>query len=57
MAPLSEVDNYDWDDDIAEMALVAMSEPGEQSTIQTSNHSYVNLCGWFKDTRPEPDKW
>jgi hypothetical protein len=34
-----------------------MSVSGELNTIQISNHSYVNLCGWYKDTQPEPDVW
>jgi hypothetical protein len=46
MAPLSEVDNYDWYDDTAEMADAAMSTSGEPDKIQISNHSYVNVCGW-----------
>lgn len=57
MAPLSEIDNYDWTDDTIEMASAAMSASGELNTIQISNHSYVNLCGWYKDTQPEPDVW
>jgi len=46
MAPLSEIDNYNWTDDTIEMATAAMRTSGELDKIQISNHSYVNVCGW-----------
>ncbi len=52
MAPAVLIDSYDWDNDIAEMASVAMSYPQEPGTIQVSNHSYGYAAGWDNFTSP-----
>lgn len=46
MAPSVLIDSYDWTNDTAEMAALAMSYSGEPSKIQLSNHSYGYLAGW-----------
>ncbi|MCI0499322.1 MAG: S8 family serine peptidase [Planctomycetales bacterium] len=46
MAPLVNVDGYEWNSDTIEMAAAAMSSPGQVGKIQISNHSYGNICGW-----------
>lgn len=49
MAPLVNIDGYDWNSDTTEMAAAAMSSAGQVGTIQISNHSYGNICGWILD--------
>jgi hypothetical protein len=46
MAPVAHVVNYDFDEDLAEATLRAMSAPGEAGMIQISNHSYGWISGW-----------
>jgi hypothetical protein len=46
MAPAVNVASYDFDEDLAEATLRAMSYAGEAGTIQVSNHSYGWVCGW-----------
>ncbi len=46
MAPAAHVAGYDFDEDLAEATLLAMSTPGESGTIQISNHSYGLIAGW-----------
>lgn len=50
MAPLARVTSYDFDEDLAEATLLAMSTAGESGTIQISNHSYGWVCGWDYST-------
>jgi len=45
-APAIRVESYDFDEDLAEVALLAMSTPNEPNKIQISNHSYGWVCGW-----------
>ncbi len=49
MAPNVDIDSYDWNDDVAEMADAAMSFAGEAGKIQVSNHSYGTTSGWSED--------
>jgi hypothetical protein len=51
MAPAAGVLSYDFDDDLAEATLLAMSTAGEAGTIQVSNHSYGWVCGWDYSSR------
>ena len=51
MAPAARVLSYDFDDDLAEATLLAMSTAGETGTIQVSNHSYGWVCGWDYSSR------
>ena len=46
MAPLAQVLSYNYDDDLAEVAEMAMSDPNESESIQLSNHSYGYVAGW-----------
>ncbi|MCJ7779007.1 MAG: S8 family serine peptidase, partial [Sedimentisphaerales bacterium] len=46
MAPSVLIDSYDWNYDISEMTLRAMSYPNEPDKIQVSNHSYGCVSGW-----------
>jgi len=46
MAPDVRIESYDFDEDLAEVALLAMSEASEPNKIQVSNHSYGWICGW-----------
>lgn len=46
MAPAAHVASHDFDEDLAEATLVAMSTPGESGKIQVSNHSYGWVSGW-----------
>ncbi len=52
MAPGVAIDSYDWTNDVAEMTLRAMAEPGEAGTLQVSSHSYGYLAGWSHSTTP-----
>jgi hypothetical protein len=49
MAPLTQIWGHNWTNDSNEMALVAMGSPAEPGTIQISNHSYGNVCGWYNN--------
>jgi len=51
MAPAARALSYDFDDDLAEATLLAMSTAGETGTIQVSNHSYGWVCGWDYSSR------
>jgi subtilisin family serine protease len=50
MAPAVQVDCYDFDEDLAEATLRAMSYANEPGMIQISNHSYGWVCGWDYST-------
>ena len=57
MAPLINIDGYNWTNDEAEMAAVAMELPDQPTgKIQISNHSYGTSCGWRK-VSTSPDVW
>ena len=46
LAPDAEIASYDYDEDVAEVALLAKSTATEADKIQISNHSYGWVCGW-----------
>lgn len=46
MAPGVQIDAYNWDNDLSEMASVAASYPNEPNTLYVSNHSYGISAGW-----------
>jgi len=46
MAPSAKIDSYDWNNDIAEMASRAATEPGPANNLDLSNHSYNFVTGW-----------
>lgn len=46
MAPEVLLWSYDFNNDLAEVASVAMSDPNEADHIALSNHSYGYVCGW-----------
>ncbi len=46
MAPNTEIDSYDWDNDLSEMTSRAASEPGQPDKLYLSNHSYGHVNGW-----------
>ncbi|MGD9109622.1 MAG: S8 family serine peptidase, partial [Phycisphaerales bacterium] len=52
MAPLVNIDSYDWDSDTTEMGSRAMSYPAEPGAIQISSHSYGLVSGWYDQTTP-----
>jgi hypothetical protein len=49
MAPSCAVGAYDWNNDLGEIASLAMATPGEAGKIQLSNHSYDYHTGWSYD--------
>ncbi len=46
MAPAARLETHDFDEDLAEVALLAMSYANEPGKIQISNHSYGWVAGW-----------
>jgi hypothetical protein len=46
MAPNVQIEAYNWDDDLAEMAAAAASYPNEPNMLYVSNHSYGISLGW-----------
>ena len=46
MAPVVNIDSYEWNSDDAEMASRAASIPGESGKLPLSNHSYGSVAGW-----------
>ncbi len=46
MASSARIESYDFDEDLAEVALLAMSYANEPGKIQVSNHSYGWVAGW-----------
>ncbi len=46
LAPDVRIESYDFDEDLAEVALLAMSSANEPNKIQISNHSYGWVSGW-----------
>jgi len=46
MASSARIESYDFDEDLAEVALLAMSYANEPGKIQISNHSYGWVAGW-----------
>jgi len=46
MAPDARIESYDYDEDYAEIAMLAMSSASEPNKIQISNHSYGWVSGW-----------
>lgn len=46
LAPDAEIESYNFDEDLAEVALLAMSRADEPGKIQISNHSYGWIAGW-----------
>jgi len=46
LAPDVRIESYDFDEDLAEVALLAMSRADEPNKIQISNHSYGWIAGW-----------
>jgi len=46
MAPSVRIESHDFDEDLAEIALLAMSYVNEPGKIQISNHSYGLIAGW-----------
>ncbi len=55
MAPLAIIDGYDFNDDLSEMTLAAMSYAAEPNKLQVSNHSYGTVSGW--DYNESTPKW
>jgi len=46
MAPSVHIESFDFEEDLAEIALLAMSYVNEPGKIQISNHSYGLVAGW-----------
>lgn len=46
MAPAARIESFDFDEDLAEIAFLAMSRPDEPNMAQVSNHSYGWVAGW-----------
>jgi hypothetical protein len=55
MAPRVQLDSYEWNNDLGEIASRAMSYPNEPGTIQASNHSYGTVAGW--EYSYDPPRW
>ena len=56
MAPVANIDSYEWNSDKSEMTARGASYPGEPGTIYLSNHSYGYIAGWTYTGYSSP-KW
>ncbi len=46
MAPRVRIESYNWNDDTAQMFVLAASASGQPGKIYVSNHSYGIMAGW-----------
>jgi hypothetical protein len=54
MAPIANVDSYDWNSDMAEMTSRGAAAPNQPGTIFLSNHSYGYIGGWYRTGGSNP---
>ncbi len=54
MAPLAQVDSYDWNNDKEDMVARGAAAPNEPGKIYISNHSYGFVAGWLRQSGNSP---